>query len=131
MAQIREIKKRIGGVKTVQRITKTMQMIATAKFTTAVQRAHASRPYTEKVQGLVEEALAGTADFEHPLIDGPIESPRRERLLVIASNRGLCGAYNANVLRTGMQHVRDLSDEGRELDLETAGKKAVGFFRFL
>ena len=58
MARTREIKKRIGAVRTIQRITKTMQMIATAKFTTAVQRAHASRPYTEKVQGLVEEALS-------------------------------------------------------------------------
>jgi len=53
MARIREIKKRIGAVRTIQRITKTMQMIATAKFTTAVQRAQASRPYTEKIQGLV------------------------------------------------------------------------------
>ncbi|MHC4766126.1 MAG: ATP synthase F1 subunit gamma [Planctomycetota bacterium] len=130
MARTREIKKRIGAVRTIQRITKTMQMIATAKFTTAVQRAHASRPYTEKVQALVEEALAGVADFEHPLISGPVESPRRERLLVIASNRGLCGAYNANVLRTGMEHVRSLRSDGLELDLETAGKKAVGFFRF-
>jgi len=130
MARTREIKKRISAVGTIQRITKTMQMIATAKFTTAVQRAQASRPYTEKVQALVEEALAGVADFEHPLISGPVESPRRERLLVIASNRGLCGAYNANVLRTGMDHVRSLRGEGRELDLETAGKKAVGFFRF-
>ncbi len=130
MARTREIKKRIGAVRTIQRITKTMQMIATAKFTTAVQRAQASRPYTEKVQALVEAALAGVSDFEHPLISGPAESPRRERLLVIASNRGLCGAYNANVLRTGMDHVRSLRGEGCELDLETAGKKAVGFFRF-
>jgi F-type H+-transporting ATPase subunit gamma len=130
MARIREIKNRIGAVRTIQRITKTMQMIATAKFTTAVQRAQASRPYTEKIQGLVGEVLVATQDFEHPLIDGPADSPRRERLLVIASNRGLCGAYNANVLRTGMGHVRHLRGEGRELDLETAGKKAVGYFRF-
>jgi F-type H+-transporting ATPase subunit gamma len=130
MARTREIKKRIGAVRTIQRITKTMQMIATAKFTTAVQRAQASRPYTEKVQALVEDALAAVVDFEHPLIGGPVKSPGRERLLVIASNRGLCGAYNANVLRTAMSHVRGLRDEGSELDLETAGKKAVGFFRF-
>jgi F-type H+-transporting ATPase subunit gamma len=130
MARTREIKKRIGAVRTIQRITKTMQMIATAKFTTAVQRAHAARPYTEKVQALLEAALAGVAEFEHPLVDGPAESLRRERLLVIASNRGLCGAYNAHALRTAMDHVRAVRQEGRELDLETAGKKAVGYFRF-
>jgi F-type H+-transporting ATPase subunit gamma len=130
MARIRDIKKRIGAVQTIRRITKTMQMIATAKFTSAVQRAQASKPYTEKVLGLVAEALAGAADFEHPLMDGPAKSPGRERLLVIASNRGLCGAYNANVLRAAIAQVRDLREQGRELDLETAGKKATAFFRF-
>jgi F-type H+-transporting ATPase subunit gamma len=130
MARTREIKKRIGAVGTIQRITKTMQMIATAKFTTAAQRAHASKPYTEKMQGLVAEALAGASDFEHPLMAPPVESPRRELLLAIASNRGLCGAYNANVLRTAMGHIRGLRAGGRVLDLETAGRKAVGYFRF-
>jgi F-type H+-transporting ATPase subunit gamma len=130
MARIRDIKKRIGAVQTIQRITKTMQMIATAKFTTAVQRAQASKPYTEKVLALVAEALAGAGDFEHPLMDGPRKSPGRERLLVIASNRGLCGAYNANVLRAAIAQVRDLRDRGRALDLETAGKKAAAFFKF-
>jgi F-type H+-transporting ATPase subunit gamma len=130
MARIRDIKKRIGAVQTIQRITKTMQMIATAKFTSAVQRAQASKPYTEKVLALVEEALAGATDFEHPLMDGPEKSPKRERLLVIASNRGLCGSYNANVLRAALHYARTLPEQGRELDLETAGKKATAFFKF-
>ncbi|MHC4219818.1 MAG: ATP synthase F1 subunit gamma [Planctomycetota bacterium] len=130
MAQIREIKKRIGAVRTIQRITKTMQMIANAKFATAVQRAQASKPYTEKVLGLVSEALAGASEFEHPLMDGPSTSPKRERLLVITSNRGLCGAYNANVFRAATRQIHDLREQGRALDLETAGKKAVAFFRY-
>ena len=131
MAQIRKIKKRIDGVKTVQRITKTMQMIATAKFTTAVQRVNAAKPYSQRIGRLVGEALsAAGGDFEHPLIGGPVESPSRERLLVITSNRGMCGAYNASALRAASGHIRGLSDRGRELELETAGKKAVGFFKF-
>ena len=66
MAQIREIKKRIGGVTTVQRITKTMQMIATAKFTTALQKVSAAKPYSERIGRLVGEALAAAGgDFEH------------------------------------------------------------------
>ncbi len=135
MAQTREIKKRIGAVKTIRRITKTMQMIATAKFTNSLQRAHAAKPYTERVQQLVGEVLAAAVagaegDFEHRLIEGPAESPNRERLLVISSNRGLCGAYNANVLRAAMTHVRELQAGGRQLDLETAGKKAVAYFHF-
>ncbi len=131
MAQIREIKKRIGGVKTVQRITKTMQMIATAKFTSAVQRVNAAKPYSERIGRLVGEALAAAGgDFEHPLIGGPVESPSRERLLVITSNRGMCGAYNGNILRVSSRYIQALRDRGRELELETAGKKAVGFFKF-
>lgn len=130
MAQIRKIKKRITAVNTIQRITKTMQLIATAKFTTAVQRAKASRPYTDKLRQLVAESLAAATDLEHPLIDGPAESPNRELLLVITSDRGLCGAYNANILRTARSHIRDLQARGRAVDLETAGKKAVGYFRF-
>ena len=130
MAQIREIKKRITAVKTIQRITKTMQMIATAKFTAAVGRAKATRPYTDKVQQLVGEVAAAAGDVENPLIDGPAEAVNRELMLVISSDRGLCGAYNGNVLRTGLLQLRELRSQGKEVDLETSGKKAVGFFRF-
>ncbi len=131
MAQIRVIRKRIVGVKTVQRITRTMQMIATAKFTSALQKVSSARPYSERIDRLVSEALAATGgEFEHPLFDGPGESPSRERVLVITSNRGMCGAYNSNALRTAAAHIRGLRERGRELELETAGKKAVGYFRF-
>lgn len=130
MAQIREIKKRMTAVKTIQRITKTMQMIATAKFTAAVGRAKATRPYTDKVRQLVGEVAAAAGDVENPLIDGPAEPANRELLLVISSDRGLCGAYNGNVLRKGLMAVRELRDRNVEIDLETSGKKAIGFFRF-
>lgn len=130
MAQIREIKKRMTAVRTIQRITKTMQMIATAKFTAALGRAKATRPYTDKVQQLVSEVAAAAGEVSSPLIDGPAEPANRELLLVITSDRGLCGAYNANVLRSAMNHIRQLQGKEVEVDLETSGKKAVGYFRF-
>lgn len=130
MAQTREIKKRIGGVRTVQRITKTMQMIATAKFTAALQRAQATRPYAGRIGQLVGEALAGVADFEHRLIDGPAESAGRRRVLVITSDRGMCGAYNGNLLRAAMGQIRQIRSDGAELDLEAVGKKAMAYFKF-
>jgi F-type H+-transporting ATPase subunit gamma len=130
MAQIREIKKRMVAVGTIKRITKTMQMIATAKFTAAMQRAQATRPYTETIRQLVEEVAQAAGDVQHPLIDGPAEPVGRERLLVISSDRGLCGAYNANVLRKGLDHVRALKSKNVSCDVEVSGKKAVGFFRF-
>ena len=130
MAQMREIKKRIVAVGTIQRITKTMQMIATAKFTAAAQRAKATTPYTKTIRRLVAELADAAGEIEHPLLDGPPEPAGRELLLAITSDRGLCGAYNANVLRAAIHHLRALRDRGTAFDLETSGKKAVGFFKF-
>ncbi len=130
MARAREIKKRIGAVKAIQRITKTMQMIANTKFTAAVRRAQGAKPFSERIMRLLAEALAAAPEFVHPLTSAPATSPRRERLLVISSNRGLCGAYNANILRAAIAHCRELAGSGTELVLEIAGKKAGGFFKF-
>ncbi|MEE8156061.1 MAG: ATP synthase F1 subunit gamma [Phycisphaerales bacterium] len=130
MAQIRVIRRRITAVGTIERITKTMQMIATVKFTTSVQRARAAQPYSQKVQQLVGEVVAAAGDLQHPLVDGPPDSPKRELLLVISSDRGFCGAFNANVLRKAMAHVRQLKQQGISLELEASGRKALGFFRF-
>jgi F-type H+-transporting ATPase subunit gamma len=130
MAQIREIKKRMTAVKTIQRITKTMQMIATAKFTAAVGRAKATRPYTDKVQQLVGEVAAAAGEVDNPLIDGPAEATNQHLVLVISSDRGLCGAYNGHVLRTANTTIREMQDKQLDVEIETSGKKAVAFFRF-
>lgn len=130
MAQTREIKKRMGAVANIQRITKTMQMIATAKFTAALQRATATKPYTEKIRQLVSEVAAAAGDVEHPIISRPSEQAGKDLVLVITSDRGLCGAYNGNVLRTALERIHAIRGEGRELVLETSGKKAVAYFKF-
>ena len=131
MAQIRELKKRMIAVRTIQRITKTMQMIATAKFTAALARAKATRPYTDRIRGLVGEVAAAAGDeFSHPLMNAPASPTKRELVLVISSDRGLCGAYNGNVLRKGSQTIKGLKASGKDIVLETVGKKAVAYFRF-
>ena len=131
MAQIRELKKRMVAVRTIQRITKTMQMIATAKFTAALARAKATRPYTDLIRGLVGEVAAAAGDdFTHPLMKAPEAPARRELVLVITSDRGLCGAYNGNVLRRANAAIKTLKSSGKEAVLETVGKKAVAYFRF-
>ncbi len=130
MAQIREIKKRMGAVKNIRRITRTMQMIATAKFTAALQRAAATKPYTGKIRQLVAEVAQAAGDVDHPLLGSPDHSPKRELLLVITSDRGMCGAYNGNVLRTSLKHYRKTLEAGRQVDLHTVGKKARAFFKF-
>ena len=131
MAQIRELKKRMVAVRTIQRITKTMQMIATAKFTAALARAKATRPYTDRIRGLVGEVAAAAGDdFSHPLMKSPATPSGRELVLVITSDRGLCGAYNGNVLRKSNLAIKGLKAAGTSPIVETVGKKAVAYFRF-
>ncbi len=130
MAQLRVIKKRMGAVGTIGRITKTMQMIATAKFTAAAQRASSTKPYTERIRELVLEVSSSASDYDSLLLTGPSEPKKRQLMLVITSDRGMCGAYNGNVLKAALQHVRDCRERGIEVDIEVSGKKAVNFFRF-
>jgi F-type H+-transporting ATPase subunit gamma len=129
MAQIREIKKRMVAVRTIQRITKTMQMIATAKFTASLARAKATRPYTDRIRQLVGEVAAAAGDVSHPLLQGG-GSSGKVLVLVIGSDRGLCGAYNGNVLRTSMVRIKALKAQGKQVVLHTAGKKAFAFFKY-
>jgi F-type H+-transporting ATPase subunit gamma len=130
MAQIRALRKRMVAVRTIQRITKTMQMIATAKFNAALQRARASRPYTDALRKMVEDVSTAAGDEPHPLLQRPAKPINVETILVITSDRGLCGAYNGQVLRMAEKHGRALLAEGKKLRLLVAGKKGVAFFKF-
>ena len=135
MANARDIKKRIKAVGNIRRITKTMQMIATSRYARAQQAAVATKPYTEGVFELVTELAAKAGNVSHPLIDGPAGGPKgNEVVLVLASNRGLCGPYNGNVLRAALAYAREAGLYGpkksRDGILEVSGKKAVAFFRF-
>jgi F-type H+-transporting ATPase subunit gamma len=128
MAKTREIKGRMKAVGNIQRITKTMQMIATARFQAALKRATASKPYSRKIAELVGELAAAAGAVEHPLLRSPTPPANRRLVLVISSNRGLCGGYNANVLRTAAQRLRDHA--GTQVELQVVGKKALGYFKF-
>ncbi len=133
MAKTREIKGRIKAVGNIQRITKTMQMIATARFQAASKRATASRPYSDAIARLVEELAAATqgADgADHPLLHAPAEKVNRHLLLLLTSNRGLCGAYNANVMRHALSAYRELVGEGRDIVVEVVGKKGHSTMRY-
>src|SRR5207253_8634407 len=100
MAKARAILKRRKAVRNIRKITKTMQMIATAKFQKSLKRAVGTKPYTLKVRELVSELAASVGDVKHPLLRQPGDTDRSNRiaLIVITSNRGLAGAYNGSVL---------------------------------
>ncbi len=131
MATLRELKDRIKAVGNIKRITKTMQMIATAKFQAAVRRATDTKPYTEQIAQLVGD-LAAAADsgdtISHPLLEKPEVSPKRELVLIITSNRGLCGAYNGNLVRTAAHLLND--GTGVERAIQIVGKKGIAWCRF-
>src|SRR5579863_5519998 len=98
MAKARAIVKRRKAVRNIRKITKTMQMIATAKFQKSLRRATATKPYSIKVRELVRELAGSVGNVEHPLLRRPGEGNRTNRIavVVITSNRGLAGAYNGN-----------------------------------
>jgi F-type H+-transporting ATPase subunit gamma len=131
MAKARAIVRRRKSVRNIRKITKTMQMIATAKFHKALKRAVAAKPYSKKVHELVAELAASVGgDIDHPLLRRPDAQSQVNRiaLLVITSNRGLAGAYNGNVLRATAHFIRD--QQGKEIDLYASGKKGVSYFNF-
>jgi len=130
MAKAREIKTRIKAVGNIERITNTMKMIATARFQASQRRATAAQPYTRKIRELVGELASASGEgFTHPLMKAPEPKTGRELLLVLTSNRGLCGAYNANILRTAAGYWRQ-REENERTDLEVVGKKGIAYFKF-
>lgn len=125
----REIKGRIKAVGNIERITKTMQMISTARFQAMQKRATEAQAYTQRISEIVSELAANlteTGEVSHPLLSAPKPATGRELILVISSNRGLCGGYNANLLRTATAEI----NAGDNVDLQVVGKKGSGYFKF-
>ncbi|MBK9120989.1 MAG: ATP synthase F1 subunit gamma [Phycisphaerales bacterium] len=129
MAKARAIVKRRKAVRNIRKITQTMQLIATARYQKCLQRAVASQPYTRKITEMIQ-TLGGQQAGDHPLLR-PSSNETHALVLVITSNRGLCGAYNAAVLRCLMEHRRALQARGQQADLEVVGKKGINYLRFL
>jgi F-type H+-transporting ATPase subunit gamma len=129
MAKARAIVTRRRAVRNIKKITQTMQLIATARFQKCLQRAVASQPYTRKITELLQ-TLSAQQTVDHPLLK-PNAARERSFLLVITSNRGLCGSYNAGVLRRMLETRRELKDAGLTPTMEVVGKKGINYLRFL
>ena len=117
-------------MRNIRKITRTMQLIATARFQATFNRAVASRPFTEKLAEIVGDLARGAEGIDHPLMKS--QNPAAPAaLLVLTSNRGLCGGYNANVLRLAHERLAGLGEAGRGRELHAFGKKGIGFFKFI
>lgn len=129
MAKARAIVKRRRAVRNIHKITQTMQLIATARFQKCMQRAVASQPFTRRITEMIE-TLGGQQAADHPLLKHN-ENHARSILLVMTSNRGLCGAYNASILRRMLDVRRELTEGKLTPDMEIVGKKGINYLKFL
>jgi len=129
MANRRVLVKRRSAVRNIRKITRTMQLIATARFQAAYKRLAASTPFTDKLSQLVKDLARAAKGLDHPLMR-PREEELPVDLWVLTSNRGMCGAYNGNVLRAAGEYLQSLEDQGRPYNIRVVGTKGVSFMRF-
>jgi F-type H+-transporting ATPase subunit gamma len=127
MATLRDIKRRIKAVQSTSKITKAMKMVAAAKFRRAQQRMFEMRPYADRMNNILS-GLAGGAEGEmHPLL--AVRPRRNVEILVLTSDRGLCGAFNTNILKAAARYTAELRSEGFEISTSAVGRKARDYFK--
>jgi F-type H+-transporting ATPase subunit gamma len=129
MAKTQAIVKRRKAIRNTRKITRTMELIATARFKKALDRAVEADAYTRKIAELAHDLSSSATNLTHLLLQKR-EEIKNSLLLVITSNRGLCGGYNASILREAMIAVRRIQEAGAGLHLELSGKRSIAFFRF-
>lgn len=130
MANLKAIRNRIKSVKATKKITTAMKLVAAAKVRRAQQRTLAARPFTVRVIQMLREIVAETQPID--LQDMPLLRKRpvkKVALIVVSSDRGLCGSYNSTIFRAGLERIKTLQDEGKEVSLILVGLKAAAFFR--
>ncbi len=129
MAKARALVKRRKAVRNIRKITRTMELIATARFKKAMDRATEAAAYTQKINEIVADLAQADLKFDHPLLKQP-ERTQNVTMLVLTSNRGLCGGYNGGILRTAISRIREIKAAGEDLTIEVSGKRGLSFMRF-
>jgi len=128
MAKARAIVKQRKSVQNIRKITRTMQLIATSRFQSAMQRANRSKAYMEQFLSVVQR-LSRAEPIRHPLLEPHPES-KRSVLIVLTGNRGLCGAYNISILREAEGQIAIREQKGQEIELIVSGRKGIRHFEF-
>ncbi len=125
---LREYRARIKSVRSTQKITRAMELIAASRIIKAQQRAQAAAPYARELTRAVS-AVATYSNVEHPLTTEP-ENPQRAAILIVTSDRGLAGAYSSSVIKEGERLAEKLRGEGKDVDVYISGRKGVAYFKF-
>ena len=129
MAKARALDKRRKSIRNIRKITRTMELIATARFKKAMDRATAASAYTKRITQLVADLTRAGAEVDHPLLKGR-EKTKSAQLLVLTANRGLCGGYNGSVIRQAVPRLTELQSLAEKVELEVAGKRGIANFKF-
>ncbi len=129
MAKTRELVVRRKAIRNIRKITRTMELIATARFKKAMDRTVEAAAYTKKIAEIAAELSSSAQDVTHPLLVKR-EKISKRILFVICSNRGLCGGYNAGILREATNSLNAAKSRGEETLLELSGKRAISFFKY-
>ncbi len=128
MAGAKEIRTKIASIKSTQKITRAMEMVAAAKMRKAQDRMQASRPYAEKISQVIGHVALANPEYHHVFMT-PRSEVKRIGYVIVSSDRGLCGGLNSNLFRSLVKEIKDLQAEGKELVYCTVGSKSLGFFR--
>ena len=128
-AQLRAVRRRIKSVQSTAKITRAQELIASSRIIKAQQRLHAAAPYAREITRAVEAVVSRSGNIDHPLTR-PVENPARAAVLILTSDRGFCGGFNANVLREAQSLRALLEGQGIEVVPFVAGRKGLGWHRF-
>ncbi|HEV2179358.1 MAG TPA: ATP synthase F1 subunit gamma [Gemmatimonadaceae bacterium] len=130
MAKGRELKSRIKSVEGTRKITRTMEMVSTSKLKRAQDRVVAARPYARALADVIADLYSPALAEQFPLLRQPA-TVKRAAVLLITSNRGLAGAFNANLIRQARQVLAKLGSESADTELHIVGRKGLGYFRYV
>lgn len=127
MAGAKEIRSKIASTKNTQKITRAMEMVAASKMRKTQERMRASKPYATKIYDVVKHIARANSEYRHPFMIA--RDIKRVGIIVVTSDRGLCGGLNANLLRETMRSMRQWQQEGKEVDVCVIGRKGLAFFK--
>ncbi|HKY14553.1 MAG TPA: F0F1 ATP synthase subunit gamma [Microthrixaceae bacterium] len=127
--QERALRRRIGATQNIKKITRAMELISATRVVKAQQAANDARPYSEHITEVISDLASGGVAVDHPLLRQP-ESVGTIGIVVLSSDRGMAGAYNAGVIRAAEREIQAARGEGQDYRLITVGRRAAGYFRF-
>jgi F-type H+-transporting ATPase subunit gamma len=135
MAKGRQLKGRIRSVQNTRKITKTMELVSTSKLKRAQDRVIAARPYADALRGVIADLFTADLAERFPLLRRPAPlskgGPGRAAVILLTSNRGLAGGFNANLIKEARRRIEQLEGEGYTVELHGVGKKGIGYFRYM